>query len=282
MNILDVVRNNFPEQVLRIVEEVDVSQAVSDEIELLFADENKALYNIMGYGEIWVWGGVIEGMSVLRSPMEIFGDQIGGYVSLIGLIIYTWFTQAPMWLPEIFYNTFVLIASTACLVWYFMWLRQLRLPTIQVVELLEVGEWGAARIFIPAPYPHSNLTISQVLYLIDKAYQYYTLESHEVAEKLQRTLTVLKRYAMHLQHENKKLLEDMRDIDNRAQSRLAMTLPDEFIEEYERKIEKIKKQYLAMLVILAILAFAFGYLISGGGVYVQPAGNMTGVPNASP
>lgn len=156
-----------------------------------------------------------------------------------------------------------------------MWIRQLRLPIINRAELMKVGEWGAAHVLIPLPYPHSSLNPQSILSLIDKSYEYFMLKSHDIAEQLQRELAVIKKYQEHLKLENKNLLENMRDIDKRAAARIQMSLPSSLVEKYERTIRNTRNQWIAISIFLAVIAFAIGFLVAGGNLSVVPAGNQT-------
>ena len=238
MRIRDVVLNNFPETVIELISDEDRVRLENEEISLLYSDEHKALYSTLEGKEFWVLGGVIDTFTVLRSPIELFGEEISKIQLLIGFILYTYLSQGWIWIPNIYFHPISLMTIAAVFTAFIFWSRQLTIPSIMFCQLLEIGEWGVGRVCVPMPWPHSNMGVSQMLETVDKAYSYFVKEKSEVIEQLQRKLNVYKNYVIHLAAENKNLLSSMRDIDKRAQARLRMALPEELVQEYSKELAK--------------------------------------------
>ena len=268
MKIKDIILNRFPETVIELISDEDRVRLENEEISLLYSDEHKALYST-GEKEFWLLGGVVDTFTVLRSPIELFSDEISKIQVLLGFILYTYLSQGWIWIPDIYFNPISLMTIAAIFTAFIFWSRQLTIQSIMYVQLLEIGEWGASKVCVPMPWPHSNMGVSQMLETVDKAYSYFVKDKEQVIEKLQRKLNVYRNYILHLAAENKNLLSSMRDVDKRTQARLLMSLPDELVEKYEKQIVKTKRTYLLLMILLAAITFILGYFIAGGTIGVE-------------
>ena len=236
---------------------------------MLYSDENKALYSCEAYKEFWVLGGVLDTYTVLRSPIELFQDEISKIQVIVAFILYTWLSQGWIWIPEIYFNPISLMVTAAIFTAFIFWSKQLTIQSIMYVEVMEIGEWGVAKVCVPMPYPHSNMGIAQMLETVDKAYNYFIKEKSDVIEKLHRKLVTYKNYVLHLAAENKNLLSSMRDIDKRAAARLRMALPEELVAEYNKQLVKTKRTYLLLMIVFVFIAFVLGYFMAGGSIGVE-------------
>jgi len=140
-------------------------------------------------------------------------------------------------------------------------------------------------LFVPAPQPQSRLSFEQVMKYV--GFLRSPEFRDEAINELTKKLEVLHEENLRLYTVLSEMSRRMGNIYEKAVADVALVAPAEVVDKIRRQValEFMGKQrlFIALLIVLPILAFAVGFLMAGGSIGVEvPASNtVVGPSNVS-
>lgn len=238
--------------------------------------EGETLSILVAVGDPW-------NNAVLMKPSEIFSNFTMRWITLMYTLFYYLIYTPLILFPEIFLNPAMMMFATALVVYMVMTYRTFRIPSINYIVYHEWGTWDGIRLFVPAPQPHSRLSFEQVMKYV--GYLKSPEFRDEAINELTKKLEVLHEENLRLYTVLSEMSRRMGNIYEKAVADVALVAPAEVIEKIKKQVmlEFIGRQrlFIALMIVLPILAFAIGFLLAGGSISIEvPVSNTVVGPSS--